>query len=84
MAGLAQHPANLTESAAPQGLVRALARLVAEDRARGLDGVAIAERALLAARAYSPALPLPHLRDAVEAALRLGGAPGRGPFRETP
>ncbi|MBU8538845.1 hypothetical protein [Falsiroseomonas tokyonensis] len=63
------------------GLIRALAQQVAQDLAQGLSEASIVERAQDAAQAYCPALPRPHIREAVKAAMWVAapraGAEGR-------
>lgn len=55
-------------------LISALAKVAAAEVAAGCAEAEIARRVHDAALAYCPALPLPHVREAVAIALWVGGA----------
>ena len=58
-------------------LISSLARVAAAEIAAGCTQAAVARRVHEAALAYSPALPLPQIREAVAIALWVGGAADR-------
>ncbi len=78
MDGMAGSPADDARASLPPwlapGLIATLARVVEGEKTRGATRAAIVRRAHDTALALCPALPRPHLAEAVSLALWVGGA----------
>lgn len=79
MDGTAHPPPTSVPSWLQPALICTLAQLVAQDLEQGLGEALIVERAQEAAQAYCPALPRPHMREAVEIAMWVGGLASADP-----
>jgi hypothetical protein len=78
MDGLTGSPGDGARSTLPPwlrpGLIASLARIVEREKGRGACRAGIASRTRDAALALCPALPRPHVAEAVAVALWVGGA----------
>jgi hypothetical protein len=78
MDGMTGSPGDHTRSPLPPwlrpGLIATLAAVVEREKARGVCRTTIASRTRDTALALCPALPRPHVAEAVEVALWVGGA----------